>query len=157
MPDYKREAEQVVGYISRLQTAGAHLSAAKADAAKEPPADAGMFAPPCPPGNLTGTIQRIRCCPTRERPSAPDRRCARWRPTPPFSAGTEALYGARPCPDRAGVYPYVYNMYVCMDMLVREESAVYRCYNAPELDEGGMYITYPPSQLAAHFEVYSVG
>ena len=48
MPDYKRGARQVVGYISRLQTAGAHLSAAKADAAKEPPADAGMFAPSLP-------------------------------------------------------------------------------------------------------------
>ena len=29
---------------------------------------------------------------------------------PPFSTGTEALYGARPSPDVYGVYPYVYNM-----------------------------------------------
>lgn len=29
---------------------------------------------------------------------------------PPFSAGTEALYGARPKPDADGIYPYVYNM-----------------------------------------------
>ena len=157
MPGYKREARQVVGYISRLQTAGAHLSAAKADAAKEPPADAGMFAPSLPawepdrdyPKDTMLSYEGAALC-TRQAV----RSLAVY---PPFSAGTEALYGARPCPDRAGVYPYVYNMYVCMDMLVREESAVYRCYNAPELDEGGMYFTYPPSQLAAHFEVYSVG
>lgn len=40
---------------------------------------------------------------------------------PPFSAGTEALYGARPSPDSEGVYPYVYNMKVEKGMKVRSE------------------------------------
>lgn len=40
---------------------------------------------------------------------------------PPFSVGTEALYGARPSPDSEGTYPYVYNMKVEKGMKVRSE------------------------------------
>lgn len=38
---------------------------------------------------------------------------------PPFSTGTEALYGARPSPDVYGVYPYVYNMRSEIGMVIR--------------------------------------
>ena len=40
---------------------------------------------------------------------------------PPFSIGTEALYGARPPADAEGIYPYVYNMRVTLGMRVRSE------------------------------------
>ena len=40
---------------------------------------------------------------------------------PPFSVGTEALYGARPPADADGIYPYVYNMRVTVGMRVRSE------------------------------------
>lgn len=64
---------------------------------------------------------------------------------PPFSVGTEALYGARPAPDEEGVYPYVYNMAASVGMKVRENGAVYECIQAiPDM-------LYPPSMLAAHF------
>lgn len=64
---------------------------------------------------------------------------------PPFSVGTEALYGARPAPDENGVYPYVYNMAASVGMKVREGDAVYECIQAiPDM-------LYPPSMLAAHF------
>lgn len=64
---------------------------------------------------------------------------------PPFSVGTEALYGARPAPDEDGVYPYVYNMAASIGMKVREGDAVYECIQAiPDM-------LYPPSMLAAHF------
>lgn len=43
---------------------------------------------------------------------------------PPFSTGTEALYGARPKPDADGVYPYVYNMGIHEGMLVRDDDGV---------------------------------
>ena len=43
---------------------------------------------------------------------------------PPFSVGTEALYGARPKPDADGVYPYVYNMGIYAGMLVRDDDGV---------------------------------
>ena len=46
---------------------------------------------------------------------------------PPFSVGTEALYGARPKPDADGIYPYVYNMGIYEGMLVRDDDGfVYR-------------------------------
>lgn len=43
---------------------------------------------------------------------------------PPFSTGTEALYGARPKPDADGIYPYVYNMGIYEGMLVRDDDGV---------------------------------
>ena len=49
---------------------------------------------------------------------------------PPFSVGTEALYGARPAPDADGIYPYTYNMAAKVGMKVREGDKVYECYNA---------------------------
>lgn len=66
---------------------------------------------------------------------------------PPFSVGTEALYGARPAPDIDGVYLYVYNMKAVEGMKVREDEATYYCYNPvdPMLN--------PPSELAAHFKL----
>lgn len=64
---------------------------------------------------------------------------------PPFSVGTEALYGARPAPDDEGVYPYVYNMAASVGMKVRDGETVYECIQAiPDM-------LYPPSMLAAHF------
>lgn len=64
---------------------------------------------------------------------------------PPFSVGTEALYGARPAPDDEGVYPYVYNMAASVGMLVRDGDTVYECIQAiPDM-------LYPPSMLASHF------
>lgn len=157
MPDYRQEAEQVVSYIGRLQAAGARLSAAKTEAAKELPADAGVFAPSLPAWEPDRDYPKDTLLSHGGAALCTRQAVRSLAVYPPFSTGTEALYGARPCPDRKGVYPYIYNMYVCLDMLVREESTVYRCYNAPVVDEGGMYITYPPSQMAAHFEVYSVG
>ncbi|MBR5291710.1 MAG: hypothetical protein IKU32_02210 [Clostridia bacterium] len=52
---------------------------------------------------------------------------------PPFSVGTEALYGARPSPDTEGIYPYVYNMRVEVGMRVRSEK------------DGNVYIAIQPA------------
>lgn len=47
---------------------------------------------------------------------------------PPFSPGTESIYGVRPVPDDLGIYPYIYNMRAEVGMLVRsaKDGAVYR-------------------------------
>lgn len=66
---------------------------------------------------------------------------------PPFSVGTESLYGARPSPDSEGVYPYVYNMKVEVGMKVRSEK------------DGNVYtaiqpadpLLYDPADVPAHF------
>lgn len=151
--DYQQDAAAVVDYIGRLKTAGAHLAASKADAAKEPPADAGVFAPSLPAWEADRDYPKDTLLSHGGAALCTRQAVRSLGIYPPFSAGTEALYGARPCPDREGVYPYVYNMYVCMDMRVREDGKVYRCYSAPTVDEGGMYITFPPSQMTAHFEI----
>lgn len=65
---------------------------------------------------------------------------------PPFSTGTESLYGVRPVPDIYGVYPYVYNMAASVGMRVRDtDGTVYECYQA--IDP----LLYPPSAVPAHF------
>ena len=67
---------------------------------------------------------------------------------PPFSEGTEALYGARPSPDSEGVYPYVYNMKVEVGMKVRSEkdSNVYTAIQPADP------LLYDPADVPAIFK-----
>lgn len=64
---------------------------------------------------------------------------------PPFSTGTEALYGVRPAPDADGVYPYVYNMAVTVGMRVRDDDIVYRCIQSANP------LLYAPASVPALF------
>ena len=64
---------------------------------------------------------------------------------PPFSTGTEALYGVRPAPDADGIYPYVYNMAVTVGMKVRNNEKVYECIQAANP------LLYPPEDVPAIF------
>ena len=70
---------------------------------------------------------------------------------PPFSTGTEALYGARPSPDVNGVYPYVYNMKVEVGMKVRskKDSKVYIAIQPADP------LLYDPADVASIFEAAS--
>lgn len=70
---------------------------------------------------------------------------------PPFSTGTEALYGARPSPDVNGVYPYMYNMKVEVGMKVRSEkdSKVYVAIQPADP------LLYDPANVASIFKVDS--
>lgn len=65
----------------------------------------------------------------------------------PFTAGTEALYGARPAPDENGVYPWAYNMAAVAGMRVKDpdDGAVYTCI------QDNPTLLYKPHMLAAHF------
>ena len=67
---------------------------------------------------------------------------------PPFSAGTESLYGARPSPDSEGIYPYVYNMKVEVGMKVRSEkdSNVYTAIQPADP------LLYDPADVPAIFK-----
>lgn len=66
---------------------------------------------------------------------------------PPFSVGTEALYGARPRMRPDGTYPYVYNMKADVGMKVWSEKNgnLYECYNPADP------LLYDPADVAAHF------
>lgn len=70
---------------------------------------------------------------------------------PPFSAGTEALYGARPKPDADGIYPYVYNMGIYEGMLVRDDDGVlYRSITGTQ--EQPTELLYHPKDVPAMME-----
>ena len=70
---------------------------------------------------------------------------------PPFSVGTEALYGARPKPDADGIYPYVYNMGVYEGMLVRDDDGVlYRSITGTQ--EKPTELLYHPKDVPAMME-----
>ena len=66
---------------------------------------------------------------------------------PPFSVGTEALYGARPAADIDGVYPYVYNMRAEAGMKVRsaKDGEVYTCIQPADP------LLLDPADAPAHF------
>ena len=68
---------------------------------------------------------------------------------PPFSAGTEALYGARPSPDTEGIYPYVYNMKVEVGMKVRSEKDG-NIYTAIQVADP---LLYDPAAAVSIFEL----
>lgn len=70
---------------------------------------------------------------------------------PPFSAGTEALYGARPKPYADGIYPYVYNMGIYEGMLVRDDDGVlYRSITGTQ--EKPTELLYHPKDVPAMME-----
>lgn len=70
---------------------------------------------------------------------------------PPFSTGTEALYGARPKPDADGIYPYVYNMGIYEGMLVRDDDGVlYRSITGTQ--EKPTELLYHPKDVPALLE-----
>lgn len=67
---------------------------------------------------------------------------------PPFSTGTEALYGARPKPDADGIYPYVYNMGIYEGMLVRDDDGMlYRSITGTQ--EKPTELLYHPKDVPA--------
>ena len=134
--------------IARKDTRIADLAAAGAAqiAGAEPVATAGLFAPALDawtPGTAyiknrvfthNGAVYF-----TRQAVTAMEHQ-------QPGSTGMEAIYGVRPVPDDAGVFPYTCNMAASMGMRVREGDAVYVCKQA--IDP----LLYPPSQVAAHFD-----
>lgn len=68
---------------------------------------------------------------------------------PPFSTGTESLYGARPTPDIEGIYPYIYNMKVEVGMKVR--SAKYdKVYTAIQSADP---LLYDPADVPSIFQI----
>lgn len=69
---------------------------------------------------------------------------------PPFSVGTEALYGARPKPDTDGIYPYVYNMGIFEGMRVKgNDGLIYKSISGTY--ENPTELLYPPEEAPSLF------
>ena len=124
----KREIDGKDTRIAALAAAGAAQIAGQV-----PVATAGLFAPALPawePGTsyaqyapfvYDGVMYF-----TRQAVTAMEHQ-------PPGSAGMEAIYGVRSIPDDDGVYPYVYNMKVEVDMKVQSAK------------DGNVYIAIQPA------------
>lgn len=145
--NYRNDAETVVNYVDNLKTAGAALAQTSPDS--PPPEDMGMFAENLPAWEAGKTYAKgaIFAYQGGAGYVKQDGVLAQEH-QPPFSVGTESVYGARPAPDRDGIYPYVYNMAAKAGMRVRDPNGtVYRCTSdCPDM-------LWPPSELAAHFAV----
>lgn len=141
----KRRAEAVRAKHRFATNAGAQMIA---EAGAEPPADAGVFAKgfekwePGKTYTLNQPFVYNGCVGFCRQASL-----VAIEVYPPFSTGTESLYGVRPAPDDSGVFPYMYNMAVKVGMKVRENETVYECIQAANP------LLYPPSAVPAHFKV----
>lgn len=122
MADIKKDAERLVNYVSALEQQGATFLTSPQETI---PPTAGLFEKSFPLWEAdkqyvkndlftyNGSAGYVK------QPSLTSQELY-----PPFSVGTEALYGARPKPDADGIYPYVYNMGIYAGMLVRDDDGV---------------------------------
>lgn len=112
-----KDIEAHPAYIRQLRRAGGMAVQAKHD--EQPGVDAGLFDYPVWAADKeysAGDLFMYDSKPgfVRQAHTSQDT----W---PPFTPGTESLYGARPRQRPNGVYPYVYNMKVEAGMLVQSE------------------------------------
>lgn len=136
-------------YIKQLRTAGGLGMTAIVKAGTDaPPVDAGLFDYPRWAPDTAYTINQLFIYPDETG----EDQVGFCRNTftssavyPPFSIGTESLYGIRPRQLPDGTYPYKYNMKAEPGMRVRSGGKVYLCYNPidPVIND--------PSVLPAHF------
>lgn len=115
-------------YIRKLRTAGGTATQEQAKTTTEAPVvDAGLFDyPEWEPDRVyeRNELFRYQGVPGFARQAI--RSQAHY---PPFSLGTEALYGARPRMHPDGTYPYVYNMLIEPGMLIWsvKDGQLYKC------------------------------
>lgn len=115
-------------YIRKLREAGGQAVAAQAKATGEAPAvDAGLF--DYLPWEADKAYEANELFMYEGQPGFTRMAVTSQAIYPPFSVGTEALYGARPRMNPDGTYPYVYNMLIIPDMLIRsaKDGQLYRC------------------------------
>ena len=122
MSDIKKDAERLVNYVSALEQQGGLFLSKPQDVI---PPTAGLFEKSFPLREANKEYKKNDlfsyngCVGYVKQPSLTS-----LDVYPPFSIGTEALYGVRPKPDADGVYPYVYNMGIYEGMLVRDDDGV---------------------------------
>lgn len=122
MADIKKDAERLVNYVSALEQQGGLFLSKPQDVI---PPTAGLFEKSFPLQEADKEYKKNDlfsyngCVGYVKQPSLTSQEIY-----PPFSTGTESLYGARPKPDTDGIYPYVYNMGIFEGMLVRDDDGV---------------------------------
>lgn len=144
----KPEYQQQIDYVRNLKARGASMMAEQlSTAGGEVPADIGIFGRSAFPAFELGKAYQKNDLFTYEGNPGYIKQAhtsqAGWIP---FTAGTEALYGARPKMNPDGTYDYVYNMAASVGMKVRgQDGKLYTCIQAVN------DMLWPPEQIPAHF------
>lgn len=151
MADIKKDAERLVNYVSALKQQGATFLISPQETI---PPTAGLFSKYFPKWQPDKQYKQNELFIYNEvagyvkQPFLTSQKIY-----PPFSVGTEALYGARPKPDSNGIYPYVYNMGIFKDMLVYgTDGNVYKSIIGTY--ENPSELLYPPEQAVGIMTKY---
>lgn len=144
MDSIKEIAARDVAYIRRLRAEGA--ATAQASSSK-PRAAVGLFAGGLEPWEPGKTYDKRYTLFLHEGKVGFTRQAGVLAQAhqPPFSTGMEAVYGVRPIPNAAGIYPYVYNMAAEVGMRVQDGDTIYACIES--IDP----LLWPPSQVPRYF------
>lgn len=148
MADIKKDAERLVNYVSSLEQQGGLFLSKPQDVI---PPTAGLFEKSFPLWEADKEYKENDlfsyngCVGYVKQPSLTSQEIY-----PPFSTGTESLYGARPKPDTDGVYPYVYNMGIFEGMRVRgNDGFIYKSISGTY--ENPTELLYPPEEAPSLF------
>lgn len=148
MADIKKDAERLVNYVSALEQQGATFLISPQETI---PPTAGLFEKSFPLWEAGKEYKKNDlfsydgCVGYVKQPSLTSQELY-----PPFSVGTEALYGARPKPDTDGIYPYVYNMGIFEGMRVKgNDGFIYKSISGTY--ENPMELLYPPEEAPSLF------
>ena len=143
MADIKKDAERLVNYVSALEQQGGLFLSKPQDVI---PPTAGLFEKSFPLWEADKEYKKNDlfsyngCVGYVKQPSLTSQEIY-----PPFSTGTESLYGPRPKPDTDGIYPYVYNMGIFKGMRVRgNDGFIYKSISGTY--ENPTELLYPPEE-----------
>lgn len=150
MADIKKDAERLVNYVNELEKQGSLFLTKSQDTI---PPTAGLFSKAFPNWEKDTEYERKYLFNYLGQPGYVKQAHRSQEIYPPFSKGTESLYGARPKPDSNGIYPYVYNMGIFKDMLVYgTDGNVYKSIVGTY--ENPSELLYPPEQAVGIMTKY---
>jgi len=140
--------QQQLEYFKRLKERGAQMLAGQVRESGTVPADLGLFGGSTFPAfELGKSYEKGEVFSYGGNPGYIKQAHTSQESWIPFTAGTEALYGARPKMNGDGTFPYLYNMAAAAGMRVwGEDGHLYQCIqDIPDM-------LWPPEDIPAHFE-----
>lgn len=140
--------QQQLDYVRKLKERGAAMMTEQVKVSGEVPADLGLFGGSTfAPFEFGKAYELYDTFQFEGKPGYIKQAHTSGEQWVPFTAGTEALYGARPQMLPDGTFPYVYNMSASVGMKVwnEDKTALYECYQAIK------DMLWPPDQIPAHF------
>lgn len=150
MADIKKDAERLANYVRSLEEQGALFLSKLQEII---PPTAGIFSKGFPPWEPNKEYKKNNLFSYNGSVGYVKQAHRSQEIYPPFSKGTESLYGARPKPDSNGIYPYVYNMGIFKDMLVYgTDGNVYKSIVGTY--ENPSELLYPPEQAVGIMTKY---